>query len=38
MTPLRIDRLDGDLAVEGRPVRLRKPSWMGEDVLPSSTD
>ena len=31
-----IDRLDGDLTVDGRPVRLRKPAWMGEDVLPSS--
>lgn len=36
MAVLRIDRLDGDLTVDGRPVRLRKPSWMGEDVLPSS--
>ncbi|MFW2346369.1 MAG: YgfZ/GcvT domain-containing protein [Brevundimonas mediterranea] len=38
MALLRIDRLDGDLTVEGRPVRLRKPSWMGQDVLPASTD
>ena len=38
MALLRIDRLDGDLTVEGRPVRLRKPAWMGQDVLPSSTD
>ena len=36
MALLRIDRLDGDLAVDGRPVRLRKPAWMGEDVPPSS--
>lgn len=36
MALLRIDRLDGDLTVDGRPVRLRKPAWMGEDVLPSS--
>jgi folate-binding protein YgfZ len=38
MALLRIDRLDGDLTVEGRPVRLRRPAWMGQDVLPSSTD
>ncbi|WP_425985008.1 YgfZ/GcvT domain-containing protein [Brevundimonas sp. TWP1-2-1b1] len=36
MALLRIDRLDGDLTVDGRPVRLRKPAWMGEDVPPSS--
>ena len=36
MALLRIDRLDGDLTVDGRPMRLRKPAWMGEDVLPSS--
>jgi len=36
MALLRVDRLDGDLTVDGRPVRLRKPAWMGEDVLPSS--
>ena len=36
MALLRIDRIDGDLTVDGRPVRLRKPAWMGEDVLPSS--
>ncbi|WP_404413662.1 YgfZ/GcvT domain-containing protein [Brevundimonas vesicularis] len=36
MALLRIDRLDGDLTVDGRPVRLRKPAWMGDDVLPSS--
>lgn len=33
MALLRVDRLDGDLTVDGRPVRLRKPAWMGEDVL-----
>lgn len=38
MALLRIDRIDGDLTVEGRPVRLRRPAWMGDDVLPSSTD
>ena len=38
MALLRIDRLDGDLTVEGRPVRLRRPAWMGQEVLPSSTD
>ena len=36
MALLRIDRLDGDLTVDGRPVRLRKPAWMGDDVLLSS--
>ena len=36
MALLRVDRLDGDLTVDGRPVRLRRPAWMGEDVLPSS--
>lgn len=36
MALLRIDRLDGDLTVDSRPVRLRKPAWMGEDILPSS--
>ena len=35
MALLRVDRLDGDLTVDGRPVRLRKPAWMGEDVIPS---
>ena len=34
MALLRVDRLDGDLTVDGRPVRLRKPAWMGEDVIP----
>jgi folate-binding protein YgfZ len=38
MALLRVDRIDGDLTVEGRPVRLRRPAWMGDDVLPSSTD
>ncbi|MDO9609868.1 MAG: folate-binding protein [Brevundimonas sp.] len=38
MALVRIDRIDGDLTVEGRPVRLRRPAWMGDDVLPSSTD
>ncbi|MDQ1152838.1 folate-binding protein YgfZ [Brevundimonas sp. SORGH_AS_0993] len=33
MALLRIDRLDGDLTVDGRPVRLRRPAWMGEDDL-----
>ncbi|MFN7129515.1 MAG: YgfZ/GcvT domain-containing protein [Brevundimonas sp.] len=38
MALLRIDRIDGDLTVEGRQVRLRRPAWMGQDVLPASTD
>lgn len=33
MALVRIDRLDGDLTVDGRPVRLRKPAWMGDDDL-----
>jgi len=32
MALLRIDRLDGDLTVDGRPVRLRRPDWLGEAV------
>jgi tRNA-modifying protein YgfZ len=34
MALLRLDRIDGDLTVDGRPVRLRRPAWMGQDVLP----
>ncbi len=36
MALVRIDRIDGDLTVEGRPVRLRRPAWMGQDVIPST--
>lgn len=36
MALLRVDRIDGDLSVNGRPVRLRRPAWMGQDDLPSS--
>lgn len=25
---MRLDRMDGDLAVEGRPVRVEKPAWI----------
>ncbi|WP_299175579.1 folate-binding protein [uncultured Brevundimonas sp.] len=28
MALLRVDRIDGDLTVDGRPVRLRRPAWM----------
>lgn len=35
MALLRIDRLDGDLTVDGRPVRLHRPAWIGEEA-PSS--
>lgn len=33
MALLRLDRLDGDLTVDGRSVRLRHPTWIGQDVL-----
>lgn len=29
MALLRLDRIDGDLTVEGRPVTVRRPDWMG---------
>ena len=32
MALLRVDRLDGDLTVDGRPVRLHRPAWMGEEA------
>ncbi|HBY42467.1 MAG TPA: glycine cleavage system protein T, partial [Brevundimonas sp.] len=25
---MRLDRMDGDLTVEGRPVRVEKPGWI----------
>jgi hypothetical protein len=25
---MRLDRMDGDLTVEGRPVRVEKPDWI----------
>jgi len=28
MALVRIDRLDGDLTVDGRPVRVRRPDWL----------
>jgi folate-binding Fe-S cluster repair protein YgfZ len=28
MALLRLDRLDGDLTVDGRPVHVRRPEWM----------
>ena len=28
MALLRLDRLDGDLNVDGRPVHVRRPEWM----------
>lgn len=36
MALLRVDRIDGDLTVDGRPVRLRRPAWMGQEVPSSS--
>ncbi|MBD3835102.1 folate-binding protein [Brevundimonas sp.] len=33
MALLRLDRLDGDLTVEGRPVRVRRPDWMTADAF-----
>lgn len=36
MALVRVDRIDGDLTVDGRPARLRRPAWMGHDVIPSS--
>lgn len=30
MALLRLDRLDGDLTVEGRPVTVRQPRWMAK--------
>ncbi|WP_292070005.1 YgfZ/GcvT domain-containing protein [Brevundimonas sp. UBA7534] len=33
MALLRLDRLDGDLTVEGRPVRVRRPAWMTADAF-----
>lgn len=29
MAALRLDRIDGDLTVDGRPVRVRRPDWTG---------
>jgi folate-binding protein YgfZ len=38
MALLRVDRIDGDLTVDGRPVRLRHPAWMGQDGPSSSSN
>ena len=35
MALVRLDRIDGALTVDGRPVRLRRPAWMGQES-PSS--
>ena len=35
MALVRLDRLDGDLTVEGRPVRVRRPDWL-PDPLPAA--
>lgn len=35
MALLRLDRVDGDLTVDGRPVRARKPAWMSDDAFSS---
>ena len=36
MALLRVDRVDGDLTVDGRPVRLHRPAWMGEEAASSN--
>ncbi len=36
MALLRVDRLDGDLTVDGRPVRLHRPAWMGQEASTSN--
>ncbi|RZJ36773.1 MAG: folate-binding protein, partial [Brevundimonas sp.] len=28
MALVRVDRLDGQLTVDGRPVRVRRPDWL----------
>ena len=33
MALLRLDRIDGPLTVEGRPVRIERPDWMSDDVV-----
>jgi folate-binding protein YgfZ len=33
MALLRLDRLDGDLTVDGRPVRVRRPAWMSAEAF-----
>ncbi len=38
MAVLRIDRLEGDMTVDGRPIRLRRPAWMGEEELTLPAD
>lgn len=32
MATVRLDRLDGDLTVDGRAVEIRRPAWMAEAV------
>jgi len=33
MALVRLDRIDGPLTVEGRPVRIERPEWMSDDVV-----
>jgi folate-binding protein YgfZ len=33
MALVRLDRIDGPLTVEGRPVRIERPDWMSDDVV-----
>lgn len=35
MALLRLDRLEGDLTVDGRPVRVRRPDWLPEALPPA---
>jgi hypothetical protein len=32
MAAVRLDRLDGDLTVDGRAVKIRRPVWMAESA------
>ena len=36
MALVRLDRIDGELTVDGRPVRLRRPAWMRQEDVPPS--
>jgi folate-binding Fe-S cluster repair protein YgfZ len=33
MALLRLDRIEGPLTVEGRPVWVERPGWMSDDVV-----
>jgi folate-binding protein YgfZ len=36
MAALRLDRIAGDLTVDGRPVQVDRPEWMGLDPVPAA--